>query len=504
MKLSTITLSALLAFANCLSLAQPTSPDTFENSIDIGNPAIAGNTHYDVEKQEYTIVGSGQNIWFADDEFQYSYKKIEGDFILTANFEFLNTGTNPHRKTGWMARASLEKDAMHAAATIHGSGLTALQFRTEKGKDMEEIQTVRQGFSIVRLERQGNNFIMLAAHPGEPLQVVGQETIDAMPVEVYVGLFACAHDSTQKASIRVWNVRINKPVSDDFNGYSAKTLGCRLETMDVFSGERKVVYEDNVRFEAPNWMPDGKNMLFNQGGHLYTIPVNGGKPVMLNTGFADQINNDHGISFDGKMLAISCHREGEAGGGSAVYVLPLAGGTPRLVTEKTPSYWHGWSPDGKDVAFVGQRNGVFDIYKMAVDGGMETPLTHNSGTHADGPEYTPEGQYIYYNANLTGTMQIWRMKPDGSDKEQITFDEYNDWFPHISPDGQWIVFISFPPDIQVADHPFCKRVMLRLMPLSGGAPRVIAYLYGGQGTMNVPSWSPDSRRIAFVSNSGVN
>jgi len=181
----------------------------------------------------------------------------------------------------------------------------------------------------------------------------------------------------------------------------------------------------------------------------------------------------------------------------------VQGGTPTQVTELTPSYWHGWSPNNKEVVFTAQRNGkTYDIYKIGIQGGKEVKLTSTpEGGHADGPEYSPDGKYIYFNANYTGTMQLWRMKPDGSAQEQITFDEYNNWFPHISPDGKWIAFLSFPPDIDPNDHPAYKRVMLRLMPASGGAPKVIAYIYGGQGTINVPSWSPDSKYIAFVSNS---
>ncbi|MEJ2006332.1 MAG: hypothetical protein P8X57_15520, partial [Cyclobacteriaceae bacterium] len=121
----------------------------------------------------------------------------------------------------------------------------------------------------------------------------------------------------------------------------------------------------------------------------------------------------------------------------------------------------------------------------------------------DGPEYSPDGKYIYYNGSQSGTMQIWRMKSDGSEKEQLTFDERNKWFPHISPDGKWIVFLSFPTTVAPGDHPSYKRVLLHLMPADGGPSKVIAYLYGGQGTINVPSWSPDSRSIAFVSNSGL-
>jgi Tol biopolymer transport system component len=250
-------------------------------------------------------------------------------------------------------------------------------------------------------------------------------------------------------------------------------------------------------------MPDGKRLLYNEGGSLYLIPVAGGTPEKLNTDTISKINNDHGISFNRKLLAISSSRQGMPGGGSAVYVLPLTGGTPKLVTNQTPSYWHGWAPNNKDVAIVAQRNGskIYNLYKVDVNSGNEIPLTSNTTGHVDGPEYSPDGKFIYYNANPTGTMQIWRMKPDGSGKEQLTFDEYHNWFPHISPDGKWIAFISFPTNIDPNSHPSYKRVTLRLMPVSGGAPKVIAYLYGGQGTINVNSWSPDSRHISFVSNS---
>jgi Tol biopolymer transport system component len=98
-------------------------------------------------------------------------------------------------------------------------------------------------------------------------------------------------------------------------------------------------------------------------------------------------------------------------------------------------------------------------------------------------------------------MQLWRMKPDGTDQEQVTNDEYNNWFPHISPDGKWIAYISFPPSVAANDHPFYKHVLIRVMPIGGAPSRVIAYVYGGQGTINVPSWSPDGTRLAFVSNS---
>ena len=346
---------------------------------------------------------------------------------------------------------------------------------------------------------------MRIANPGEPLQEIGRTDMIDMPDEALAGLFVCSHNPDVQEEGMAWNVRIEKTVPDTHNGYRDGILSSRMEIMNVFDGQRKIIHQDSGRFEAPNWMPDGKKLLFNQGGSIYTIPVEGGTPEKLNTGNLNRNNNDHVISFDGKMLAISNHRDGLPGGGSTVYYLPITGGEPKMVTDSTPSYLHGWNPNGKEVVYTAQRvsnSPAYNIYKKAINGGPEVQLTFNKSGLADGPEYSPDGKYIYYNATTTGTMQIWRMKPDGSGQEQITFDEYNNWFAHISPDGKWMTILSFQPTVAPDDHPFYKRVMLAFDAGQRGAPKVIAYLYGGQGTINTPSWSPDSKRIAFVSNSG--
>jgi TolB protein len=496
----------MLSIVFNIASAQNSPVGIFQANSDIGNPKKAGSGTYNKADQSYILKGAGYNIWFERDEFHYLYNKIQGDFILTADFEFIGKGTNEHRKTGWMIRATSDAKSAHISATLHGSGLTVLQWRGSEGAAMrdpqDEIFSKDSSFNVIQLERAGKNIIMRAAHTGMPFQIIGSQIMENIPDDVLVGPFICSHDSNVVEAVKIWNVRIDRPVANNTDMYNTPALGCRLETMTVADGKRIVIFEKPGRFEAPNWMPDGKKLLFNMDGSLYKIPVGGGPIEKLNTDFANNINNDHGISFDGKLLAIS---NSVKGSGSAVYVLPLTGGVPKLITEKTPSYWHGWAPNNKEVVYVAQRDGkkVYNIYRNSIEGGKEVALTDiDAGQHVDGCEYTPDGKYIYYNGHYSGTMQIWRIKPDGTGKEQITFDDYNNWFPHISPDGKWIVIISFPNDIDPNSHPGYKRVMLRILPINGGEPKVLAYLYGGQGTINVPSWSPDSKQISFVSNSG--
>ena len=265
-----------------------------------------------------------------------------------------------------------------------------------------------------------------------------------------------------------------------------------LETLTIATGARETVYSARAHFEAPNWSRDGSSLLFNQDGRLYVLPLDTRQPRVLDTGEATRCNNDHGYSPDGRWLALSQAPDGR----SLIYVLPATGGAPRLVTEKGPSYWHGWSPDGRTLAYCAERNGEYDVYTIPVEGGAERRLTTAPGLD-DGPDYAPDGS-IWFNSERTGLMKIWRMAPDGSSQRQMTYDDqWADWFPHPSPDGRWVVFLSY--DRSVEGHPPNKDVVLRLMSLEGGEPRVIARLFGGQGTINVPSWSPDSQRIAFVS-----
>jgi Tol biopolymer transport system component len=271
-----------------------------------------------------------------------------------------------------------------------------------------------------------------------------------------------------------------------------------LEVLDVTTGQRQVLDGSTGSWQAPNWTPDGKTLIYNSSGKLYNFDLATRISTELNTDFATKNNNDHVLTFDGKQIGISHHPD-EAKGQSVVYTVPVTGGVPKRITEKSPSYFHGWSPDNQFLLYTGERNGDFDIYKISKDGGNEIRLTEAKGLD-DGSEYSPDGRTIYFCSTRTGTMQVWRMDPDGKNQKQLTFGELNNWFPHVSPDNKWLVFISFPKEVTADKHPFYQRVYLRMMPVAGGEVKTIGYLYGGQGTINVPSWSPDSRKIAFVSN----
>lgn len=270
-----------------------------------------------------------------------------------------------------------------------------------------------------------------------------------------------------------------------------------LETVDVATGEREVLARFDYLIEAPNWAKDGKTLFYNSRGKIYAFNLETRESAVIDSDYVDHCNNDHVLSPDNKQIAVSHHTRED--GRSRIYRVPLTGGAPILVTPLAPSYLHGWSPDGKTLAYCAERNGQFDIYIISAHGGVETQLTDTSGLD-DGPEYSPDGKHIWFNSTRTGLMQVWRMNADGSEQTQMTFDESNNWFPHVSPDGRQVVFITYRKgDVDPADHPANKNVEIRLMSSEGGASKLLVSLFGGQGTINVNSWSPDSKKIAFVS-----
>ncbi|MBZ5545776.1 MAG: hypothetical protein LAO07_19210 [Acidobacteriia bacterium] len=481
-------LAATLALVVQLRAANSSrSLGEFEAQTDVGKTR-PGSATYDAARKEYRITGGGENMWESTDAFHYVWRRASGDLTLTADVRLVGTGGQEHRKAGWVVRQSLDTDSPYVSAVVHGDGLTSMQFREAKGGITSEVKSALVRPLTLRLERHGDTFTLSAAMEGQPLQVAGSTKV-VLKDPVYVGLAVCSHDVQTLETATFSHLSLE---GDQFEEANINRVESRLEIISVDGKERRVVYKAAKRFEAPNWSRDGKSLIFNSGGRIYTIPAAGGEPRMLDTGSANHCNNDHGLSPDAKWLAISNSPKDR----SLIYVVAMTGGAPRLVTPDGPSYWHGWSPDGKTLAYCAERSGNFDVYVIPTAGGEERRLTDAPGLD-DGPDYSPDGKFIYFNSERTGLMQIWRMHPDGSAQEQVTNDGHADWFGHPSPDGKWLVFISF--DRSVKGHPPNKDVMLRVMPITGGTPRVLVKLFGGQGTINVPSWAPDSKQLAFVS-----
>jgi TolB protein len=501
--MKTRTLSALIlacAARLFLSAGGPTREQTpaapvgiFDSHEDVGKVLHPGATKYEDAKRSYTISGSGNNMWATEDDFQFAWKRVSGDVSVAADIAILGQGGNPHKKAVLMIRQSLDPDSVYADIAFHANGLTALQYRDEKGAVTYDIELPlsEPAPKRLRLDKRGDFFYMFVAKENEGLRFTGGGIRIPLKEPFYLGIGMCAHDKNAVETAVFSNVEVAKPPVD---ANSKTTLYSTLETMAVTSNDRHIVYSAPERFEAPNWTRDGAAFVFNGNGRILKLPVAGGQPEMIDTGYATKCNNDHGFSPDGSLLAISDSSQGEQK--SLVYVLPAIGGMPKRITQRGPSYWHGWSPDGKTLAFVGERNNDFDIYAIHASGGEEMRLTTAPGLD-DGPEYSPDSKYIYFNSERTGTMQIWRMHPDGSEQERVTTDDSNDWFPHISPDGKWMVFLAYEKDVK--GHPENKNVALRLMSLSDNKITTLVKLFGGQGTINVPSWSPDSKQVAYVS-----
>lgn len=494
-------LTMILAFLGPAVGAQ-SSIGIFDSHADVGRAGRSGSASYDPQRQEYLLAGSGQNMWNDRDDFHFVWKRLTGNFILSTRARFIGAGVEEHRKIGWTIRPSLEPNSAHVTAALHGNGLMSLQFRRTTGGMTGEARSrdsLPDPDAVIQLERRDGVYVMSVARFGDTL--VTQELAGiALPDTVYVGLFVCAHNDTVVERAGFSNVRITTPAQRDFVPYR-DYLGSNLEIVDVATGHATIVHQYRGSFQAPNWTRDGKALVYAQEGRLYRFDLSSRSAEAINTGFATSNNNDHVLSFDGRMLGIS-HHAAEDSGASIIYTLPATGGTPRRVTARGPSYLHGFSPDGRWLVYTGVRGDELDVYKIRVSGGDEIRLTSAPGLD-DGPEFTPDGAYVYFNSSRSGRMQIWRMRPDGSAQQQVTNDGFNNWFPHISPDGKWIAYLAFPPDVAPDDHPFYKHVLLRVMPVGGGPARVIAYVYGGQGTINVPSWSPDGTRLAFVSNSAM-
>jgi TolB protein len=461
------------------SVSQSNAIGIFEDSIDIGSVERPGAS--ELNGDTYRVSGAGTNMWFDSDEFHFVWTPVSAEnFTLSADIHFPLPGVDAHRKAALVIRESLEPNAAYADIAVHGDGLVSLQYRRDTGAVTREVQSASVGAERVAIVRRGDRIHALV--DGRPS---GGSVKLGVGGTVYVGLAVCSHNPSVTEVADFSNVVL---AVDETAG---STLFSSLETIDIHSTDRRTTHVFDRWVEAPNWAEDGR-LIFNGDGRLYAIPVGGGDEIEIDTGSAIGCNNDHGISPDGRLIAISDQSEGE----SVIRILPSAGGAPRQVTDSAPSYWHGWSPDGTTLAYCAKRDGQWGIFTIPIDGGAETRVTTAPGLD-DGPDYSPDGTFIYFNSDRTGRMQIHRVRTDGTGLEHVIETDTADWFPHVSPDGRWLVFVAYDGDVQ--GHPRDKDVTLQLMDLEDGSVRAIAELFGGQGTMNVPSWSPDSSRLAFVS-----
>jgi Tol biopolymer transport system component len=503
-------LIAFLLAATTLASAQSSANPLgiFENQSDVGSVKPPGTAVFDAATGVYTIRSSGANLWVNVDAFHFVWKKVSSDVSLTADIKLADASaaSSPHRKALLMFRQSLDSDAMYADAAIHGSGETALQYRRNKGDTTQDIAFNIGAPQRLRLEKRGDTITLFLSAHGEPLHQVGASIKLHFDGDFYAGLGVCAHNEQaveQATFAHVELVPLTAPAAP-----APMALYSTLQTVAIDNNARMafVIQTGKGQMEAPNWSRDGKSLIFDRAGKLWSVPAAEGdgsiaEATPIDIGTATDCTGSHGLSPDGKWLAMTCTTPDHPG--RRVYIIPAAGaifpaagGVPRLVTANPDSYFHSWSPDGKTILFTRPSHGTLNIYAISPDGGAETALTTGAGV-SDDPDFSADGKWIYFNSDRAGGTQIWRMKPDGSAPEQVAFDNMHNWTAHPSPDGKSILILSYEPD--VTGHAANKDVTLRIINVADGKIRDLVKIVGGSGTDNVPNWAPDGAHFAFVS-----
>ena len=501
-------LAVCAAWAICS--AQGLGP--FESATDVGVTPQKGKVEFDGAR-EYKVTGSGANVWGTADAFHYAWKKVSGDVALSADVHFIGSGAVAHRKAMLMIRQSLDPDSAYADVALHGDGLTSLQYRPTAGaQTLESKQEAKSDLTApvrIRIERRGDRFTMIAGKAGEQMTTTGPVTL-ALKDPVYIGLAVTSHDANILETAVFAGVNLQSPLPARA---PAQRYRSKITIFDIRDKSSKTLFTADTVFEAPNWSGDGKYLLVNSAGKLFRLPVEGSNPIPepVNIDPSLRLNNDHAPSPDGKQIAFSA--SSPTSRGSQVYLCNADGSGVRLMVAEVPSYFHGWSPDGKYLSYVHQHPAPggapanYDIFRIPATGGTIEQLDSNPG-YDDGPDYSADGKWIYFNSDRAKGWDVWRIPANGAGPgdakaEQVTSDEMEDWFPHPSPDGKRLLFLSFAKGTATHNDKL-PGTQLRMMGLPGARlakqPKieVVTTFFGGQGTINVNSWAPDSKRFAFV------
>jgi hypothetical protein len=473
----------------------------FTGQSDVGSVAPAGTSHYDSARAVYTLTAAGANTWYHVDDFHYLWKQASGDLALQADVSFpprhYDHEPNPHRKGLLMIRQSLDTGAAYVDAAPHGSGLTALQYRRERGANSQDIELNIDLPRSVRLEKRGDVFTLLLSMHGEPLHQVGASVTLHLKEPFYVGLGAVSHDVTTTDIVEFSHVEL-QPLRP-FASSQTLVLFSTLQSAQTEDQYRRsmMIATSRAELRSANWAPDGKSIYLYQDGRIvripYLTPEAGGTPEPVNTGSLVDCAPDFGVSPDGRSLAVSC--SSTHGALHQVYLLGVddAGNDARQVTRAdVPSYFHAWSPDGQTIAFTRGKAGRADIFTIPAAGGDELRLT--SDTLNDGPSYTPDGKFIYFDSQRSGSTQIWRMQADGAAAEQLTDDDCSNMGPQVSPDGKTVAFLSRPT---VASEGIGEAA-LKVMVAGDGMIRTVASFQGQRDSFSTYAWG-DNNHLAFVS-----
>jgi TolB protein len=494
------------------ALAQKPAPapfGIFRGESEVGRPSVlgAGTLRYVPRSRTYVVTGGGANMWATADHFHYVWIKLSGDVALEATVRF--TGTAPasgrpdaHRKACLMVRQSLDSDSPYADAATHGDGLTSLQWRDAKGAVTHEVQSSVVAPERLRIEKRGGYLSMSVATRGGPFVPAGGAAKVALDGDFYVGLAVSAHDTTRLETATFSNVSLTRlpPLS------GATTMVSTVETISLRSRDRRtaaVVTQPGPIGEA-FWYPDTARMLYFRGAldRLFRVkadypgqPTTAGRlampqPVKLVSGTCSTCV----VADTGRRWSVA---EGPVGAGgirsTTLTVRPVAGGATNSAQTPVLSSLARWTPDGAALTYANDRDGQLYVVRATSPEPIRV-TTRGRNAH---PEFSPDGQWIYFDSDRSGTRQLWRIRLDGGAPEQLTTGEIESAQPHVSPDGRAVAFLSFDAGSTLPRG--LRNARLRLLSLATGAVDDLAQFLGGEGTLDAYPWAPNGQYLAFVS-----